>query len=170
MKKPEALQHMQAVRAAWQAAVDRIPVERMTEAAETEPWSIKDEIAHVAFYYRRAAGLLGALARGVQPTHAELHDHAETMPEFTDLDSFNATIQARYASMSATEVINAAQRAFADLVAAVEALPDDLWHSPTPFTGERSIAAALPFQTWVHYAKHLPPLEMFIYRMAVERP
>jgi hypothetical protein len=161
---------MQAVRAAWQAAVDRIPIEHMTESEGTEQWSIKDEIAHVAFYDRRAAGLLGALARGVEPTHADLHDHPEDMPEFTELDAFNATIQARYAAMPTTEVINAAQRAFSDLVAAVEALPDELWHSPTSFTGERTIAAAMPFQTWVHYAKHLPPLEMFIYRMATEQP
>jgi hypothetical protein len=168
MEKSEALRHMQAVRAAWQAAVERIPLERMNEVAESEPWSIKDEIAHVAFYDRRAAGLLSALTRGAEATHDDLHDHPEAMPAFTDLDSFNATIQARYAAMSATEVIDAAQRAFSDLVNAVEALPDQLWHSPSEFTGERTIAAAMPFQTWVHYAKHLPPLEMFIYRMALE--
>lgn len=158
---------MRAVYAAWQAAVDRIPIERMDEPMSGGPWSAKDEIAHVTFYDRRLAGRLLALARGEEPRHAESYDHPQPMPEFTTLDEFNAAVHARYAAMPAPAVVAAARRAFDDLVVAIEALPDEYWQRPAPFTSGRTLAQFMPGTTWVHYARHLPPLETFIVRAAI---
>jgi hypothetical protein len=166
VEKAEILRLMQSVRCAWQSAVDRIPVERMEEPNGDGPWSVKDEIAHVAFYDRRLAGRLAAFARGAEPTHRELYDHPGAAPMYTgDLDAFNAAIQGRYADMTAAQVVDAARRAYDDLAAAVESVPEAAWARPTDFTGERTLAGIMPGNTWVHYAKHLPPLEVFIGRM-----
>jgi uncharacterized damage-inducible protein DinB len=156
---------MRAMRSVWDSAVQRIPVERMEERIGDGEWSVKDEIGHVVFYDRRLAGRLAGLVRGEAPTHEELYDHPEPMPPFTDLDAFNQSIHDRYASMPAAEVVAAARRAFDDLIAVAETVPDEIWARPAEFTGGRTVAAFMPGTTWVHYARHLPPLEVFIARM-----
>jgi hypothetical protein len=128
-------------------------------------WSARDEIAHVTFYDRRLAGRLLALARGDEPRHAESYDHPQPMPAFTTLDAFNEVIRERYAGLTAGDVVGAARRAFDELVGALEALPDEHWERSAPFSGERTLAAFMPGTTWVHYARHLPPLEVFITRL-----
>jgi hypothetical protein len=163
VNKAEILAHLRAGGAEWQAAVDRIPLDRMDEPMGNGPWSAKDEIAHVTFYDRWTAGTLQALAEGREPQHAEMYDHPEPMPEYGgDLDGFNDAIRQRYAAMSPADIVSATKRAFDDLVAAVEAVPESLWDQPTEFTRERTLAEVMPGQTWVHYAKHLPPLQAFI--------
>ena len=162
MDKPEALQHIRAVRAAFDAAVESIPFERMDEPMTDGGWSAKDEIAHVTFYDRRLSGRLRGLARGEEPRHAESYDHLEAMPPFETLDSFNSAIRGRYASIPARDVVDASRNAFADMLAALETLPNEHWNQPAPFTAGRTVAGFIPGTTWVHYARHLPPLEVFI--------
>jgi len=165
-EKAEILRNLHSMRAVWQSAVDRIPLTRMLDHSGPNPWTAKDEIAHVTFYDRRMAGRLLALARGDEPRHAESYDHPDPMPGYAGyLDAFNEIIRRRYLGMPAEAVLDAAGRAFADLVVAVEALPDDCFTRPATFTGEWTLAAFMPRATWVHYARHLPPLEDFIARL-----
>jgi hypothetical protein len=120
----------------------------------------------VTYYDRWTAGTLAALAHGTTPRHGELYDHDQEMPEYEgDIDTYNAAILQRYAAMSAPEIVAASRRAFDDLVTAVEAVPEHMWDAPAAFTRDRKLADVMPAQTWVHYAKHLPPLQAFIESM-----
>lgn len=161
MDKATVLRNMHGVYDAWWSAVARIPIEHMDDPNES-PWTAKDEIAHVSFYDRRFAGHILALARGDEIRHAETYDHPQPMHEFTTLDEFNENIRLRYCAMSPAEVVAGARCAFDALVRAIEDLPDEHWDRPAPFSGERTLVQIMPFNTWVHYAKHMPPLEMII--------
>lgn len=162
MTRDEIIEQLRAGRVEWQTLADSIPLDRMDERIADGPWTVKDEIAHVTYYDRWTAGMLAALARGETAAHGELYDHPEPMATYAgDLDAFNETIRRRYAPMSAPEVVAACRSAFADLSTAVDALPAGMWAEPQEFTGERILGEVMAPQTWVHYAKHVPPLRTF---------
>src|SRR5678816_695939 len=123
----DSLERMRAGREEWDALIAQIPDSARTEPALSGGWSVKDLIAHVAAFENWTAAQIRAANEGRAPTDRELYGVEEVTigPEGWDLDRQNAAIYARYKETPLAEVMTLSSQAFADLVAAVEAVPDE---------------------------------------------
>ena len=94
----------------------------------------------------------------VAPTDRELYGVEEVTlaPEGWDLDRENAAIYARYKDMPLAEVMTFSSQAFADLIAAVEAVSDeDIARTDAQtWTGDTTVLEIIPGQCYAHYEQH----------------
>lgn len=105
----------------WQEALGSIPEERMTEAGAAGEWSVKDLMAHVAFWDETAAK--GAHARGAGET-----------PEQFDWREANDREAALRSSWTLAESRAAMEAAHQQVLDAVERYPElgpNFWQSST---------------------------------------
>src|SRR5690242_12812584 len=123
--KPELLERMREGREAWDSLIAQVPDSVATEPALPGGWSVRDLMAHVAANENWTAAQSRAANERREPTNLELYgeENVPEDPEGWDLDRVNATIYARYAATPLSEIRAFAERAFADLIAAVEAVP-----------------------------------------------
>ncbi len=161
--KSELLERMRVGREEWDTLIAQIPDCAHTEPALTGGWSVKDLIAHVAAYENWTAAQIRAANEGRAPTDRELYGVEEMPddPEGWDLDRENAAIYARYKDMPLAEVTTFSSQAFADLVAAVEAVSDqDVARSGAQtWTGDRTLLEIIPGQCYAHYEQHADELK-----------
>ena len=120
--RSDVLDVIVAERAAWNDLVSTVGPDRMQEPGPMGDWTFKDLAAHLTGWRERSIARLEAAGRGEG-------DPPPPWPaDLTDDDDINDWIQARAANQSVTEVLAAADASFAELSAAVQALPDDaLW-------------------------------------------
>jgi hypothetical protein len=160
--KTELLERMRVGREEWDAQIAQIPDRARTEPALTGGWSVKDLIAHVAAYENWTAAQIRAANEGRAPTNKELYGVEEMPddPESWDLDRQNAAIYAQYKEMPLADVMTFSSQAFADLVAAVEAVSDDDYGrtGAQTWTGDRTLLEIIPEQCYDHYAQHADEL------------
>ena len=160
--KTELLERMRAGREEWDALIAQIPDSARTEPTLAGGWSVKDLIAHVAAYEKWTAAQIRAANEGRAPTDRELYGVEEMPddPEGWDLDRQNAAIYARYQEMPLAEVMTFSRKAFADLVAAIEAVSDDdvARTGAQTWTGERTLLEIMPEQCYAHYEQHADEL------------
>ena len=156
--KTELLERMWAGRGEWDALIAQIPDSARTEPALAGGWSVKDLIAHVAAYENWTAAQIRAENEGRAPTNRELYGSEEMPddPEGWDLDRQNAMIYARYKEMPLVEVMTFSRQAFADLVAAVEAVSEEdvARTGAQTWTGDATLLEIIPGQCYEHYAQH----------------
>ena len=62
--KAELIEQIHTGRAAWEALLAQVPPDRWTAPGVAGDWTLKDVLAHVAFYEWRAVYRLQAVARG----------------------------------------------------------------------------------------------------------
>jgi hypothetical protein len=160
--KTELLERMRAGREEWDALIAQIPDSVRSEPALAGGWSVKDLIAHVAAYENWTAAQIRAANEGRAPTDKELYGVEEMPPDPDgwDLDRQNATIYARYQETPLAEVMTFYSQAFADLIAAVEAVPDEdiAKTGLQTWTGDRSLLEIVPGQCYAHYEHHVDEL------------
>jgi hypothetical protein len=160
--KTELLERMRAGREKWDALIARIPDSARTEPALAGGWSVKDLIAHVAAYENWTAAQIRAANEGRAPTNRELYgtDELPDDPEGWDIDRQNALIYAQYKETSLPEVIAFSSQAFADLVAAVEAVPDEDFArtGAQTWTEDSTLLEIIPGQCYAHYQQHADEL------------
>ncbi len=160
--KAELLERMRAGREEWDALIAQIPDSARTEPALPGGWSVKDLIAHVAAYENWTAAQIRAANEGRAPTDRELYGVEEMPedPEGWDLDRQNAAIYARYKEMPLAEVMTFSSQAFADLVAAVEAVSDEdvARTGAQTWTGDTTLLELVPGQCYAHYEQHADEL------------
>ena len=153
---------MRAGREGWDALIAQIPDSARTEPALAGGWSVKDLIAHVAAIENWTAAQIRAANEGRAPTDRELYGVEEMPPdpEGWDLDRENAAIYARYKEMPLAEVMTFSSQAFADLVAAVEAVPDEdvVRTGAHSWAGDTTLLEIIPGQCYAHYAQHADEL------------
>jgi hypothetical protein len=163
--KTELLERMRAGREEWDALIAQIPDTARTEPALAGGWSVKDLIAHVAAFENWTAAQIRAANEGRAPTDKELYGVEEVTvdPEGWDLDRQNAMIYARYKETPLAEVMTFSSQAFADLVAAVEAVADeDLARTGAQaWTGDTTLLEVIPGQSYAHYEHHADELRSF---------
>ncbi|HEX6031003.1 MAG TPA: ClbS/DfsB family four-helix bundle protein [Tepidiformaceae bacterium] len=122
MDRRQLLAEMRDGRGRWDAALDRVPRERMLEPAFEGGWSLKDVIAHVGAWERVATlRLERGLGRG-----ATL-DSFEGAP----LDERNQRYYEAHRGHELEDVINGELEAWAQLVSTVEALQEADLHDPS---------------------------------------
>src|SRR5262245_5088367 len=126
LTKAELLERMRDGRAYWDELITQLPASAVTEPALPGGWSVKDLMAHVAAYENWTAAQIRAANERREPTNLGLYGVAEAPDESEgwDLDRQNAAIYAQYAATPLAEVRAFAERAFNDLLAAVEAVPE----------------------------------------------
>jgi hypothetical protein len=119
MHKAELLTVLQERHRQWQALLEQIGPERMDQSGVNGDWSMKDIVAHLTGWNRWLLARLQAAQRGeaepTPPWPAHLHD-----------DEINAWIYEAYRGRSVREVLDETQHVHQQLLAAVEALPDDV--------------------------------------------
>lgn len=160
--KTELLQRMRAGREEWDALIAQIPDSARTEPVLAGGWSVKDLIAHVAAYENWTAAQIRAANEGREPTDRELYG-VEEMPDDSegwDLDRQNAAIYARYKEIPLAGVMTFSSQAFVDLVAAVEAVPDEdiARTGAQTWTGGTTLLEIIPGQCYAHYDQHADEL------------
>ena len=161
--KTELLERMRARREEWDALIAQIPDSARTEPALAGGWSVKDLIAHVAAYENWTAAQIRAANEGRAPTDRELYGVEEMPddPEGWDLDRQNAAIYARYKETPLADVMTFSSQAFADLVAAVEAVSDeDITRTGAQtWTDNSTLLEVIPGQCYAHYGQHADDLK-----------
>ena len=161
--KTELLEQMRAGREEWDALIAQIPDSARTEPALAGGWSVKDLIAHVAAFENWTAAQIRAANEGRAPTDRELYGVEEVTldPEGWDLDRENAAIYARYKETPLAEVMTFSSQAFADLVAAVEAVSDeDITRTGAQsWTEDSTLLEIIPGQCYAHYEQHADDLK-----------
>jgi hypothetical protein len=169
--KNELLERMRAGREEWDALIAQIPDSARTEPALPGGWSVKDLIAHVAAYEHWTAAQIRAANEGRTPTNSELYGSDETPgdPEEWDIgedvvnqtepdiiDRQNARIYAQYKETPLAEVMTFSSQAFADLMAAVEAVSEEDVTRPgaQTWTEDSTLLEIIPGQSYAHYEQH----------------
>jgi hypothetical protein len=169
MSKAELLRHMRDARTEWDAVVQQIPDEAMDEPGVEGHWSAKDVLTHCMAYERWTAALINSDLRG---TEATIHETwaVESVPvdmpatQRDDYHAFNEVVRDLYQSWSPARVRESARAAHDELYAAVEAVSEEDLEDPNRFawTGGRTLLFVMPYETPIHYGKHLPALRAFV--------
>ncbi|HZD80082.1 MAG TPA: DinB family protein [Actinomycetota bacterium] len=125
-------------------------------------WSPKDLVGHLASWEERALEALAAWGRG-EPAPIDREFRSRT------LTAINAEAVAAKAGLSYAEVRREARRTHAELLRAIEAIPDGRWGSPATPRGRRPLGHRLgqilvgtgPF---AHAQAHVESLRAFVDR------
>ncbi len=152
MDRNELLSQMHAGRHALEATLARVDAGQMDAPVLHDGWSVKDLLAHLAFWERRAVRLYETLARGEKPT-GEVGSDAE-------LDALNARVYSTGHERPADEVRTDEAAAYLALLQVAETAPEADLFDPQrfPWTEGRPLAAWIEGNAHGHYEEHLPEL------------
>ena len=155
--KTELLAQLREGRATWEALLAQVAPERLTEAGVEGDWSLKDVIAHIAFYEQRMVKRLQAVARGTTPRPHPVIKNLDT-------DDANAWIYAQNENRPLAEVQAEEQATYQQLLAALEPISDaDLFTAGRfPWLDGRTLWKTIPGNSYGHYEEHIPPLQAWL--------
>jgi hypothetical protein len=119
-RRAELVATIEAERAWWQALVEEIGEDRMTEPGPMGEWTFKDLAAHLLGWRERTIARLGAAAEGTEAPQPAWP------AELDDDDSINAWIQDRSEGRELRSVLDDTDRSYERLARAVAALPRDV--------------------------------------------
>ena len=150
--RSELLRLVREGRAQLEADIARFSETEML-AAEPGQWSIKDTLAHIAAWDRRACAIFAAASRAEVPTDLITSD--------ADVDRFNAAAYERGRDLPLADVLAEFHAAFAESMTWIDRLPDDLLLDPArvPWNGDNSLAWTLAANTFWHYPEHAERLK-----------
>jgi hypothetical protein len=123
----------------WEELLGQISIAHMAEPTVAAGWSIKDIVAHLTGWRQRTVNRLQAAANGVPEPAPPWPHHLRSDEEI------NAWIYEQNHACSVEAVLAASRRTYAQLVAAIEALPAAAFIDPHYFPwleGEPLRAAA----------------------------
>jgi hypothetical protein len=136
--------------AAWARAIDAAPPRELMLPDLHGGWSIKDEVAHVAFWEARVLTVLHAVLAGKEPPHPPFVGDA------AKIEAINAEVFAASRQRGLDDVLAAMDRTHAAFVRAVEELPDDAIFDARHFAwmDGAPLMAAIAGDTYEHYPEH----------------
>jgi hypothetical protein len=120
MKKSELLNWLQEEYRQWEAFLDQIGEARMDQGGVNGDWSMKDIVAHLTGWNRWLVARLQAAQRGEPEPPPPWPVHLQTE------DEINAWIYESNRHRSVREVLSETQHVFQQLLAVIEAFPDDV--------------------------------------------
>ena len=124
MNKSELLNELQKEYGQWKALLDQIGPARMDQPGVNGDWSMKDIVAHLTGWRRRTVARLQAAQRGESEPPPPWPVHLQTD------DEINAWIYESNHGRSVREVLDESHQVFQQLLAAIEALPDEVLMEP----------------------------------------
>jgi hypothetical protein len=153
------LADLRAEEEAWQALLEVAGAKRATLPGAVGSWSLKETLAHLAFWTHHAAGHAEGIAAGRVPSGPELWGEA---PELSALgeEGLNGWVARRSAALTVPEVFADLRRAGDRLEAAVTRIGDEELNDPRrrfeslAWKGERTLAEVLALLTVAHSREH----------------
>ncbi len=118
-----------------------VPITTLIEPALSNGWSVKDTLAHIAFWEWRCASLLN-----------ESHQTDAPLKAMPDVDALNRETYQERQEWSWGEVETDFRQAHEALLTAIQELPPDR-------LDDAIVQQTIAEETWEHYAEHLPDLE-----------
>ncbi len=153
INKETFLEMLQTTRAQWEALLKEVDEARMTRPGVEGEWSVKDIIAHVAWYEREMVGILQS--RALDGSSLWVLPNAER----------NAAIFDQNRDRSLQDVLTEAQRVYAELLEALRNLAEEDLIDPSRY---RDMPADwVPWKvfadnTYDHYAAHNPVIRAWL--------
>ena len=153
MSKAAFLEALQTGRAQWEALLAEVDEARMIQPGVEGKWSIKDIIAHIAWYEREMVGILQA--RALDGSSLWVLPNAER----------NAAIFDQNCGRSLQEVLTEARRVYAELLEATQRLTDDDLIDPSRY--RHMPADWVPWKVFAdnsyeHYLAHIPAIRVWL--------
>jgi uncharacterized damage-inducible protein DinB len=153
INKETFLKMLQTTRAQWEALLKEVDEANMTRPVVEGEWSMKDIIAHVAWYEREMVGILQT--RALDGSSLWVLPNAER----------NAAIFDQHRDRSLQEVLTEARRVYAELLEALQNLAEEDLIDPSRY---RDMPADwVPWKvfadnTYDHYAAHIPAIRAWL--------
>jgi uncharacterized protein (TIGR03083 family) len=159
MTQAKFLETLKAARSEWEALLARVPKDRMSEPG-ADGWSVKDILAHVAWYEREML----AVARARALAGSDLWNKS--------LEERNAAIYEENRHRPLAEVLAEAEAMYRQLAPELEALTDEDLMDARRF--REMPAEWLPWQvlasnTYEHYQEHIPQIQAWLEERAASR-
>jgi hypothetical protein len=160
MDRDEIIETVQQRRAVWESLIAEVGEARMTEPGVAGEWSVKDIIAHIAWYEWWSAEFIRTRDWPKLPSHLD----------FEDTDARNAAYYLEMRDVPLEEIFAEARRSFDGLIAAVEGLTDEEFNQPAllgmPDDPAWALSSWLPENTYRHYEQHAPAIRAWLDRTA----
>ena len=161
-KKSELLETLRTRRAEWDALLASVGEARMDIPGAAGHWSVKDIVSHVNAYERWLVEWLTAASQHSFPAPSPLDD--------ADVERRNTRVYEMTRSMSLLDVMNDARRTFAELIEAIQALPDEYFDHPQsaewfmkPYWSKmKTVPDAVINLSVDHYEEHIPTIKAWI--------
>jgi hypothetical protein len=156
MTKSELLETLETKHAEWEALLREVGARRMLEPVASD-WSVKDIVAHITAWETR----VGAWLRGA--AHNTPIERAPWSPDLEE-DEVNAWIYEHNRTRPLDEVLTAARANYAEVVALIRALPEELLVNPQRFalSNGSTLAEAIPGNTYEHYEHHSAEIQRWL--------
>ncbi len=136
--KAQLLDDLKNERAQWEALLQEIGEDHMTQPGVTGEWSIKDIVAHLTFWQRHTVGRFQSALRNEPlpsapwPAHLGTEEEIGARDEVTAWDEVNAWIRATNRERTVSDVLRDSRDVFLLLVETLDAFPEaDLFTSPS---------------------------------------
>lgn len=151
MNKNELLQQVSQSRAGFEALLAQFSDEQMLRPVLPGGWTVKDTLAHIAWWARRAQQVLSAVVNGREPEY--------TLDE-SDVDGVNRRAYQENLSRTLPEVRTEEAEAYDALWALVESLDPDVLEDPARFAWTKGapLRVVVEWNTFGHYDEHMPDL------------
>jgi hypothetical protein len=149
------LRRLQSGRAQWEAALSDAGEARMEIPGVVGEWTLKDVIAHVAWYEMQMTEMLQT--RTLEASELWGLDH----------EMRNAAIYEANRDRPLDEVLAEAAKAYHDLEALVVALDDEDLNNPTCFADmpdEWEPWRIIASNSYGHYQEHIPDIRAWLYQ------
>ncbi len=147
--KQELIETLGTQRARWEALLRQVGPDRMELRGVTGEWSVKDIVAHLTAWERRAIASLKAVQTGTWPQPPE-------WPYNLDGDGINAWIFAAHRGRQVQDVLNESRQVFDQLVQAVELVTEQDLTAMGRFEWLQgnSLIASIGGNSFEHYQEH----------------
>ncbi|MCC7355804.1 MAG: phosphoribosylanthranilate isomerase [Anaerolineae bacterium] len=153
MNKAQFLDNLQTERARWEALLAQVDKARLTEQGVAGEWSVKDVIAHVAWFEREMVGVLRQRAlRGSDLWNVRQEQR-------------NAVIFQENQYRPLADVLAEAREVYRQLLPLIEALTDEDLNDASRFAempAEWKPWQVLADNTYDHYRAHAPSIQTWL--------
>ncbi len=150
MKKSEFLSRVRETRAELDALVARVPSRQMEQPGVNQHWTVKDLLAHIAWYELEMIDILQTRVFGGSELWGLPHDQR------------NQAIHEHYQTHTLQDVLTESQESRDRLLAALETLTDADLVDPASFPGmpaDWQPWDVMASNTFEHYLEHIPQLK-----------
>jgi hypothetical protein len=140
MNRQQILQKLETAWQDFQHSYEGLSDAQMLTPGVTKAWSARDIVAHVTSWDEEALKHLPLVRQGQRPPRYSV--------TYGGIDAFNALTTARNKNLSLHEVRQQHAASHQRLIAYLETVPEDLFHTETRFRHR------LKLDTYSHYPKH----------------
>ena len=149
----ELIEMVKRERAAWNALIEQINLEQMTNPGVAGLWSLKDIIAHITWHEREMVGLVRA--------HALVGSELWNIPT----DERNAAIYEEVRQQPLEQVLEESTQVYQQLIIVLPSLTDQDLTNPESFPGmppDWQPWLIIAQNTYEHYQDHISDIERWI--------